>query len=197
MSTRTTQHLRSEHRQANRLLSAFRRYLHELEESKTQDSREPSGLIDFLAESLFQKHEEKEEGLLLPELARMGLSWSDGALAEVRRDHRQGRYLLRSLRHAMRQGDEWSADARAHFLSIAKTWVEFLHEHMQREEKVIFPFIDSRLEEDSDEQLVKQFEAIDREYAEMRDAAMLAEAGEAFVKRYSRHGEESGSNARS
>lgn len=184
MSIRTTEHLRNEHRQAMRLLAAFRRYLQELRASDVKDSREPSGLLDFLAESLFQKHEEKEEGVLLPELAREGLSWSDGALARIRQDHRQGRYLFRALRQAMRQQEEWSADDRAHFLSVASTWVDFTREHMQREEQIIFPYLDSRISDETDRELLRQFEVIDREYDAMADAAMLREAGEAFLRRY-------------
>lgn len=184
MSTKTTLHLSREHRRATHLLAAFRRYLKHVEDANIPDSREPSGLIDFLAESLFQRHEEKEEGLLLPELARMGLSWSDGALADVRHEHRQGRYLLRSLKHAMRQGAAWSTEDRAHFLSIAHEWVDFLRDHMLREEKVLFPFVDGRLAEDIDELLTSQFEQIDREYEEMPDFAELEKAGQAFVAKY-------------
>lgn len=184
MSTKTTAHLSREHRRATQLLAAFRRYLHHLEVDHVPDSREPSGLIDFLAESFFQRHEEKEEGLLLPELARMGLSWSDGALAEVRHDHRQGRYLLRSLKHAMRQGVAWSKEDRLHFLAIAHEWVDFLRDHMLREERVLFPFVDSRLAEDIDDLLVVQFEKIDREYEQMPDFEGLRQASEAFLAKY-------------
>jgi hemerythrin-like domain-containing protein len=186
MSIKTTDHLRNEHRKALRLLAAFRRYLSELARSDILDSREPSGLIDFLAESLFQRHEEKEEGILLPELSRMGLSWSDGVLARIRQEHRQGRYLLRSLRQSMRQEDEWSREDRAHFLSVAGTWVDFLRDHMMREEQVLFPFADSRIDEETDEMLVKQFLTIDQEYEQMADASLLASAGEAFVARFGR-----------
>lgn len=189
MSTKTTLHLSQEHRRANHLLAAFRRYLKHVEDANIPDSREPSGLIDFLAESIFQRHEEKEEGLLLPELARMGLSWSDGALADVRREHRQGRYLLRSLKHAMRQGAAWSREDRVHFLSIAHEWVDFLRDHMMREEKVLFPFVDGRLPEDIDELLARQFEQIDLEYEQMSDYADLERAGAAFVAKYGSRGQ--------
>ncbi len=184
MSTKTTAHLSHEHRKATRLLAAFRRYLKHLEDDNVPDSREPIGLIDFLAESLFQRHEEKEEGLLLPELSRMGLSWSDGVLADIRKEHRQGRYLLRSLKHAMRQGQAWSSEDRAHFLSVAHEWVDFLRDHMLREEKVLFPYVDSRMEPDIDAVLVRQFERIDREYEEMPDYETLKQAGERFVSKF-------------
>ena len=184
MSTKTTAHLSSEHRQATHFLAAFRRYLQHLEEAHIPDSREPTGLIDFLGESIFQRHEEKEEGVLLPELARMGLSWSDGALAEIRQEHRQGRYLLRSLKHAMRQGEKWSSEDRAHFLSIAHEWVDFSRDHMLREEQVLFPFIDGRMDKDVDELLCKQFEKIDQEYEEMSDFLRLQKASDAFVDKY-------------
>lgn len=184
MSTKTTAHLSNEHRQATRLLAAFRRYLKHVEDTHLPDSREPSGLIDFLAESLFQRHEEKEEGLLLPELARMGLSWSDGVLADIRKEHRQGRYLLRSLKQSMRQGEAWSREDRAHFLSIAHEWVDFLRDHMLREERVLFPYVDSRMDADTDAVLVRQFERIDREYEEMADYQTLQEAGEHFVSKF-------------
>src|SRR5690606_35073210 len=138
MSTRTTTHLRNEHESARNLLGAFSRYLDDVEARGIPDSREPKQFIDYLGETFFQKHEEKEEGILLPELARMGLSWTDGSLAHVRQEHRQGRYFLRSLRQALRQGDAWTNEDRTHFLSIARGWIDFLEEHMNREERILF-----------------------------------------------------------
>lgn len=182
--TTTTEHLRKEHEEVKRMLDAFARFLDDLEEREVEDSREASGFIDFLGEGLFQKHEEKEEGILLPELARMGLSWSDGALAHVRQEHRQGRYFFRSLRQAMRQGEKWSKDDRAHFLSIAREWIHFVRQHMEREERILFPYVDGNVESDADARLTRDFEQTDREYDEMSDSQMLRDAMDAFLERH-------------
>src|SRR6185436_18773802 len=47
-----------------------------------------AAFIDF-AECI---HHEKEESILLPMLARHGVRWENGALASVRREHRQETY---------------------------------------------------------------------------------------------------------
>lgn len=185
MSAATTGHLKREHEQIEEVLGAFERYL-ELSKVADQgpDRHELWGLLDCLSENLLIKHEEKEETVLLPELFRHGLSWSDGTLAHVRQEHRHGRYLMRSLRQACHQTLEWSRDDRRHFLAVGREWIDFLRHHMQQEEALLFPFLDRDLDADQDRQLTREFEAIDFDFSTMPDARSLSESRLRFVEKY-------------
>jgi hemerythrin-like domain-containing protein len=180
MPTQTTLHLRREHNEIRRLLKILGRYLVEAERAESADPREVSGFVDFLGEAVFQKHEEKEEEVLLPELARMGLHFRDGVLSQVRAEHRQGRDLYAQMRKSLRNVSEISKS----FLPSIREWVRFSRDHMLREERLLFPYIDANLPEDLDTIVVRQFEKTDRDYMEMTDSPLLAARRDGFEARY-------------
>ena len=184
MTTETTAHLRQEHEEIRRQLRGFCGYLRAIKSGEAEGSSEAAGFIDFFGETLLQKHEEKEEDIILPQLARMGLSWSDGTLAHVRKDHRHGRDFFRTLRQSLHLRKRWSFFERTHFLTIARAWVEFVEEHMLREERLLCPFIDANLSSDEDALIVGQLEKTDLEYADMSDSGCLV-SRDAFLERFS------------
>lgn len=184
MTSRTVHHLKGEHQFIESVLQAFENYLERALSTAAQDHHELATLVDSISESLFLRHEEKEETILLPELARRGLSWSDGALAHVRQDHRHGRYLLRSLRHASRELRAWSPEQQRHVLAIGKEWVDFNRRHMALEESQLFPVLEGTLNQEDDARVAEHFELLDKEFAEMSDAKQLQEELAAFTQRY-------------
>lgn len=195
MSSKTVSHLTREHEEIEGMLEAFERFLEESERVGAERSTlraDPHHLwkvIDYLAENLFIRHEEKEEGVVMPELSRHGISWTDDRLAHVRQEHRHGRYLTRSLIQAVHQREVWSQDAHRHFLSIGREWLEFLRHHMDAEERELFPFLDRELTGEQDETMLQEFETIDGDFAQMGDAEELRKAGKKFVEDYGPPGE--------
>ena len=190
MSTQTVRHLLKEHREINRVLDAFELFLERSRSEAGPDRHELWRLIDALSESLFLRHEEKEETVLLPHLNRMGLSWTDGTLAHVRQDHRHGRYLLRSVRYAAHQSLDWNSDDRRHFLAVGKEWAEFIRRHMAREESMLFPYLDAELSEQADRELMGHFAAIDSDFENMPDHGSLCAGKDEFLRRYAMAHEE-------
>lgn len=184
MSSQTVEHLRKEHDVLRKVLGSLELYFEKELHAASQDHSKLASVVDAIAESLLLVHEEKEETILLPELSRKGLSWSDGTLAHVRQDHRHGRYLLRSLRQAAREKAEWSEEEKRHVLAIAREWIEFLQRHMALEEKQLFPFLDSSLQSEEDVEVVRQFSRVDQEFDEMKDAKELHAIRTQFAEQY-------------
>ena len=81
----------------------------------------------------------------MPALVRSGMSWDAGPLEEVRKDHNLERYLMQSLRHASLQAKQWSEHERRHLVDVSRSFVEFMRQHMVREETLLFPATRARL----------------------------------------------------
>lgn len=177
-------HLLGEHRTLSQIISAFERLLDSMETSQFVERSELAPLVEYLGEFTSLRHEEKEETLLLPALERLGLSWDTGPLAYVRREHRQERYLLRSLRQSCQQTNEWDAEDRRHFVAIGRELVAFLRRHMQNEEDFLFSEADTRLSPEVDRELVTQFSALDRELDQMPDNKGLRARAMALLARF-------------
>ncbi len=177
-------HLLEEHRTISRILSAFERLLDSVETSQVVEHSELVPLVEHMGDFSSLRHEEKEESLLLPALERLGMTWDTGPLAYVRREHRQERYLLRSLRQSCLQTAAWDAEDRRHFVAIGRELVAFSRRHMQNEEDFLFPEADQRLSPEIDRELATQFRALDRELDRMPDSMSLRARAMALLQRF-------------
>lgn len=184
MSCETVLHLSQDHAEIRNVLDAFEVFLDQFTGDAAPDRHELWSLLDALSEGLLLRHEEKEETVLLPQLNRMGLSWSDGTLAHVRSDHRHGRYLMRSLRQAAHQSCELSSEDRRHFLAMGREWDNFMLHHMLLEESLLFPYLDANLSAIDDAEVVRHFCAIDEDFEKMADSEMLRVGKERFVEKF-------------
>lgn len=127
-----------EHKVIGRLIEALGEYARRL---RREDSADPADLALFsraFRELADEIHHEKEEGILLPILGRNGFHWDTGVLPEVRRDHRQERYLVEVLQHAATRAGSWSNDDRRLIVATALALIEFQREHMELENTRLF-----------------------------------------------------------
>jgi hemerythrin-like domain-containing protein len=127
-------------------------------------------VVNFFLDAGIAAHHEKEEALLMPMLVRCGFDWHDGALAAVRRDHRQEHYFLRVLLHLARQTEPWSPDERRHFASVAREFTQFLRDHMRREQSELFAPAAERLTAEDKATLLAEFVAFDAQLGTGVDA---------------------------
>lgn len=182
--SKSTQHLRLEHERVFEVLAAFSVYLERARADESSDSREVAGVLEFLIESLLLRHEEKEEEVLLPELANRH-DWSaHGLVDKVREEHREARKLMHQMRVQMHGVEDWTKSERGLFLSAAERWASFLRGHMNREEECLFPLIDERLSSEVDATVLATFERIDQDYVGSSDAEMLKKSKDVFVQKY-------------
>ncbi len=184
MTSEAVQHLLREHRTFGRILGAFAGMLATVEAKKSVARGDIATLVDYMSELSYIRHEEKEETILLPALARLGLDWESGVLPHVRREHREERYLLRSLRHSALQVSDWSEDDRLHFLSIGRELVTFMKHHLAEEEAQLFPAAEQRLTPAADQAMLDEFTAFDRELDRVPDSAELKARAEGVMARY-------------
>lgn len=140
-------------------------------------------VIDYFREFSDLSHHDKEETILVPALIEAQLSWYDGPLAELRREHRQERYLLRSLRHLVHQRADWSKDDRAHFVSLAREFIAFLRAHIKKENDVLFPLAKQKLPARRLAELVSEFQKLDRELG-APDHTAIGERARAVAAKY-------------
>jgi hemerythrin-like domain-containing protein len=184
MALSAIHHLTREHHLIRRCMDAVEVFVAPFEgegnETDIVDRQRLWPVLDYLVDVILLRHEEKEETVLLPELERLGLAWDRGPLAYVRRDHRQGRYLVSALRQATHQRAPWNADDRRHFAALAREWLAFNRRHLQEEERVVFPEI-ARVSPALQEVMTARFLAIDHEVDDLPDAGLLARAGERFM----------------
>lgn len=178
------QSLFREHRIITQLSNAFESYIDGLEQQGAA-SREHLGLFAVAYRDLVDLiHHEKEETVLMPFLVQHGFDWDNGTLPEVRREHRQERYLTGVLQHASTQLHDWSEEDERHIAATGRAIVEFQREHLIKENTELFPAVLARLSDAELAELKTQLDDFDKESRTEKQGAALEELIASLLESY-------------
>jgi hemerythrin-like domain-containing protein len=179
------EYLGSEHRELTQVLGVLETMSKSAACGEMVDRADLRGVVDYFSEFGDMGHHDKEETLLVPMLVRYNMSWYDGPLADLRREHRQERYLMSNLRDAARQHNDWSDETRRHFVAMADAYAEFLRRHMAKESNEWFRQAAEILPAKEQKALVESFEHLDAELRELEGYQAICERARALVTKYS------------
>lgn len=155
--------LKEEHRLVLEMLKVIGAVCAKLDKGEAVDAGHLASIIDFIRTFTDQCHHAKEEKLLFPALAKVGLPATDGPVAVMLREHALGRSLVRSMDEAlaaMKKGDVGGAAA---FAENARKYIELLGNHIDKEDHVLFVMADQRLSPGAQEELMAGFDRVERE----------------------------------
>uniref|UniRef100_E6Q630 Hemerythrin-like domain-containing protein n=1 Tax=mine drainage metagenome TaxID=410659 RepID=E6Q630_9ZZZZ len=142
--------LRGEHR---RILEVFDRF-----EQRCALPTEPppeyvDDILEFIQIYIDANHHGKEERALFR--ATDAHPWLNGFALLLNEQHEEGRGLVRSIVCARDRGQSGITELRA--------YVEYLREHIARENEAVFVTMEQALDEDSSNDLATRFAEIERE----------------------------------
>ncbi|HHU18614.1 MAG TPA: hemerythrin [Clostridiales bacterium] len=130
---------------------------------KMADKVEQSGIIEIsdIEESVnFFKlfadkcHHGKEEGFMFPAMQKAGLPNEGGPIAQMLLEHDEGRKYITEMSSSIENG----ALEGNKFIQAAKNYISLMREHIEKENRVLFPFGDKIIPMDEQQQLLEQFE---------------------------------------
>lgn len=120
-------------------------------------------------------HHGKEENLLFPMLQERGMPRGRGPIGCMLQEHEVGRGTVAAMDAAlsgMREGSPGAGDA---FASAAGAYVTLLHDHIEKENQVLFPWAEDLLSDDDRKGLLESFNRVESEdIGTERVAGMLA-----------------------
>jgi hemerythrin-like domain-containing protein len=154
--------LTEEHQMISGLLGALQTYATRLRSGATVDPADLARFTEVLHELVDYRHHEKEEGILMPLLARNGFEWSTGLLAELRHEHGHLRHLIDILSQAAARDSVVNREQRRQVVEVALAFVEYKRRHIQKEEDLLAPAISQRLGAGALEQLEAELARFDR-----------------------------------
>lgn len=176
--------LREEHALIARMLEVLDTFVGTVETGGRENRHDLVLLVTFFREFADLVHHEKEEGLVLPALVRAGMSWEDGTLDSVRKDHNMERYLMQSLRHASLQSREWSPDNRRHLSEVARSFTAFMRRHIAKEEATLIPALEQRLDPAATDTLRTRMQRFDARFRDSGEAEVMQSLAHELWLRY-------------
>jgi hemerythrin-like domain-containing protein len=180
--------LTREHQVISSLIGALERYASRLREGAPVEVADLSSFAAVFRELVDFRHHEKEEGILLPLLARNGFAWNEGHLADVRREHRHLRYLIDVLQQAAAKHESNAArssqEDRWQIAGAALAFVDFKRVHMHKENTLLFPVISERLDGRALERLENELRRFDELTGRNPRSAQIWQLAEELIRNY-------------
>ncbi len=156
--------LRDEHRLMLTVVDAMERSARDLMAGGRIDPEFWRRVVEFLEHYLDRLHHGKEENVLFPELARLGLARAVASVAPLSAEHSEGRRAVRSILDALARRD---GNRLAH---SALGFCRRERQHIAREEEQLLPACEQTLSAEQSARLVQAFVA----HRETLDPAILA-----------------------
>jgi hemerythrin-like domain-containing protein len=123
------------------------------------DPEDVRDMIRFLRVFADECHHGKEELFLFPALEEIGVQKEGGPIGIMLAQHKRGRELVNQMALSLKS-DSINKDA---FVESASNYVSLLREHIEKENTLTFPFTDANLPESKQEELMSDFERLEKE----------------------------------
>lgn len=177
--------LKTEHRAVEASLRILESLCRKIEnQGKIPEPAHIDQLLEFFAVFVDTCHHGKEEALLFPALEAHGVPREGGPIGVMLAEHVTGRNHIKGMRQALADYKGGRPAASADFVRHARGYTELLHQHIYKEDNVLFQMADQRLPAKVKNELTQGFVRIEEEKvgAGKHDAfhRMLAELGKVY-----------------
>jgi hemerythrin-like domain-containing protein len=152
-----------EHRTIERVLHALERATNRLSRGEEVYLRFFTGTTVFIRNFTDACHHKKEEKVLFPALLEIGMSKDIGPVAVMLAEHEEGRRLAHGIRQATERFQAGELRMRESLIQNSKDYINLLHQHIAKEDKVLFPMAEKIIPPDQQEKIALAFEAYDKE----------------------------------
>ena len=118
---------------------------------------------DFIGGFADGCHHKKEEGPLFESLAAFGMPVEGGPIGRMLAEHEQGRAYTRAMREAAQELSAGDESARGDLVRNARSYVALLHQHIDKENGVLFPMAAQVIPPAEQEAVVERYEQVEHE----------------------------------
>jgi hemerythrin-like domain-containing protein len=153
--------LRDEHKIMQQVLHVSEGEIASIRKTGEMKRIDLESMLDFLTAFVGRCHQAKEEKLLFVKIEERGMAEVSIPIAVMLHEHEEGKAMIGVIREAM-QGTDSGEPAAAIADSLA-VYVSFLFDHMDKEDKVLFPLADRLLTPSDHLALIEEFARIDIE----------------------------------
>jgi len=160
---RATEILMNEHRLIEKVLSVVDRMADLALQRGTLDPQKAAQAIDFIRTFADKCHHAKEEDVLFVRMEAVGFPRDNGPIAVMLHDHDSGRAFVRTMAGVVEDAARGDGDALRTFADNAHRYTEMLREHIQKEDKILYPMADQSFDKNDQAELLAAFERADNQ----------------------------------
>jgi len=168
-----------EHRVIERTITALTAYARMVARGSDLPRQDLARFVSFLRDYADTHHHGKEEDILFRSMADHGMPVEGGPLAVMLAEHTEGRRLTAALAELAAGDAPWDSEHRRQLLLTATGYARLLRDHIQKEDRILYPMAHNMLPEEAWQQIETEFSAFQAAPQRMEQATRLErEAGE-------------------
>ncbi len=179
----TLDSLTQDHQLISEVLDALEVFVRRLAKERELDRDQLRRFTAFFLSFADVHHASKEEQVLFPALERHGARWDDGPLADARREHRQERYLMRTMAQLAAQDSTPDDEAIRHLTAELHEFIMSMRAHIQKEDYDVFPLVAS-LDEAAQRELAAHLHQFDSTPPSVGDVPKMTELAKSLSQAY-------------
>ncbi|HAR35847.1 MAG TPA: hemerythrin [Acidobacteria bacterium] len=158
-----TEELKREHQAIKLMLKIITEVARLLEAGQGVDLKDLNDILEFLKIFADRCHHGKEEELLFPALETVGIPRDRGPLGVMLSEHQSGRALIKDMDSALSGMARGEERAGLNLARQARAYAELLTAHIDKEDNVLYPLAEARLNQKIQKKLTEGFERIENE----------------------------------
>jgi hemerythrin-like domain-containing protein len=160
---KSTQVLKEEHGGIKIMLGILGTACDRLESGQAVPGTDLERILEFLKVFVDRCHHAKEEDFLFPALERTGIPREGGPIGVMLSEHVKGREFIRGMSDTAEGCSKGERAAVEKFTFYARGYTELLLEHIEKEDEILYPMADGRLDDAVDRTLMEEFERVEEE----------------------------------
>jgi hemerythrin-like domain-containing protein len=160
---KATDELKKEHQGIELMLRVLRAVREKFESGEQIHDEHLGGILEFLSIFVDRCHHGKEEEFLFPAMEAAGLPRDGGPIGVLLGEHEQGRKLVARLKDAVKSYKSRNKAAPTSLQLIINEYVALLSQHILKEDTILFPLADAKLDSVKDIELFEAFEQLEQE----------------------------------
>jgi hemerythrin-like domain-containing protein len=155
--------LMDEHRVIEQVLNSLEQMIDRAAKSGRLEEEPARQAIEFFRMFADHCHHGKEEAHLFPVMEARGFAGGCGPVAVMLREHELGRLYINGMEAAIERAADGDADALQWFTEHGQSYIRLLREHIEKEDRCLFPSANRALNEGDQQQLLVAFERVEAE----------------------------------
>ena len=157
-----TETLTREHRVIQRMLSVVHAVADRIDAGEAVPPDALERMIDFIRNFADAFHHAKEEDLLFVRAGERGLPTEGGPIGVMLMEHDEGRGYVRGMADALERYAAGDDAARTALTTNARNYADLLARHIDKEDQILYPMIDSLLTPEDQTDLIERFGEVER-----------------------------------
>jgi hemerythrin-like domain-containing protein len=153
-----SQDLIHEHKAIIIALNVIEKMYERVQNDKKIDYKDIEEIIEFLKIFADKCHHGKEENFLFPALEEIGIKNQNGPIGVMLAQHKQGREFIKLMQESIVN----KIINKKAFVNAASSYVNLLRNHIEKENKILFPMSDTKLSASKQKELLNNFENLEK-----------------------------------